>query len=217
MSGLNSGQGRCRATARLLIRPTVSAIELGAGPDVITSAVKAAHHLNRHASRDDFVAIALTGMRRGREGVLPGHELELIGSPDALARFLSLEGAQILFRRRMISPTAVQELTFTPGAVGAAYVRDRASEKLSSGWARRAAARAERNGFSFVPKAAPRHGGAEDTALISVGKAPLRIREVVGAVTGGDLVVSTYGLSYGGSPAILPVRPALMEADRDAA
>lgn len=217
MSGLNSGQGRCRATAHLLIRPTISAIELGAGPDVITSAVKAAHHLNRHASPDDFVAIALTGMRRGREGVLPGHELELIGSPDALTRFLTLEGVEILFRRRMISPTAVQELTFTPGTVGAAYVRDRASEKLSSGWARRAAARAERNGFSFVPKAAPRHGRVEDTALISLGKTPLRIREVVGTVTGGDLVVSTYGLSYGGSPAILPVRPALMEADRDAA
>jgi hypothetical protein len=211
MSGLNSGQGRCQGTARLLIRPTVSAIELGAGPDIITSAVKAVHHLNRHAPLDDFVAIALTGMRKGREGVLPGHELELIGSRDALTQFLALEGAQLLFRRRMIGTTAVRDLTLTPGTVGAAYVRDRSCEKLNSGWECRAAARAARRGVDFTPKPVPRHVRAEDTALISLGRTPLRIREIVGVVTGGDLIVSTYGLSYGDFPAILPVLPAMAE------
>lgn len=217
MSAPNTGEGRCQGTARLLIRPTRSAEELGAGPDVLTSAMMAVHHLNRHASLDDFMAIALTGMRRGREGVLPGHEFELIGSHEALIRFLDLEGVQLLLRRRMIGPNAPQELTLSPRTVGAAYVRDRAAEKLNSGWARRAAARSERNGLAFSPKAGIRHHRADDTALIRLGQTPLRVREVIGTVTGDDLIVSTYGLSYGGAPAILPVRSALLEGARDAA
>ena len=217
MSALNSGKGGGRGPPRLLIRPTRSAEELGAGPDALTAAVRAVHHLNRHASPDDFVAIALTGMRQGRDGVLPGHELELIGSREALTRFLSLEGVQLLLRRRMIGPNAPQDLTLSLGAVGAAYVRDRAAEKLNSGWARRAAARSERNGLAFSTKPGSRQHRPDDTALIRLGQTPLRVREVIGAVTGEDLIVSTYGLSYGGAPAILPVRPALLEGARDAA
>ena len=216
MSGLNIGKGLCPGTARLLIRPTRSAEELGAGPDVLLAALNAVHHLNRHARQDDFIAVALPGMREGRDGLLPGHEAELIGSPEALGRLLTIEGVQILFRRRMIGPALIREVTLQAGVIGAAYVRDRVCEKTSNGWKRRRDARAERRGFA--PKLGPkRRGPAPESVLLPLNGAPLRVRELIGTVTGGPLLVSTYGFSTTGSPTILPVRPALMEGERDAA
>ena len=216
MSGLNSGKGHCPGTARLLIRPTRSAEELGAGPDVLLAALNAVHHLNRHAAPDDFIAVALPGMREGREGLLPGHEAELIGSREALGRLLTIEGVQLLFRRRMIGPALIGDITLESGVIGAAYVRDRTCEKSSTGWKRRREARAERRGFD--PKPGPkRRGPAPQSALLPLNGAPLRVRELIGTVSDAPLIVSTYGFSTTGSPTILPVRPALMEEERDAA
>jgi len=86
MTDLNVGQGQCLISARLLVKPVRAAIELGALEDVLSTALRAVHHANRNGSDKDFIAIAFPTMRLGRNAMLPGHELELIGSPASLCQ-----------------------------------------------------------------------------------------------------------------------------------
>lgn len=213
---LNSGQGLCLAQARLLIRPVRAAIELGAGGDVLATALRAVHHANRQGSPEDFIAIALPQMRMGRAAMLPGDDLELLGSEVSLATFQALEGAQTLARRGMIEPHEIGEIYAEIGQEGAAYVRDRACEKHTAGWLRRSAARAERRGKPLGNRVKPR---ADDSTVLVLqhGDAVLHIREVLGIYTGAPLMVSTYGLSGAKAPAILPVYPDALKEAHDAA
>ena len=204
MSGLNTGQGRCQGTARVLIRPVRAAIELGAAEDVLRDAMRAAHHANRHASIEDFVALALPRMRMGRETMLPGHDLELIGSEASLSALLSLEGISKLTRRGMIEAPEIEDVFIEPGMTGAAYIRDRSDEKHTPGWIRRTKARAERRGKPLGKDVKPR---AHDKKVLTLthGDAILHIREIVGVFTEAPLMVSTYGFSGARMPAVLPV------------
>ncbi|WP_417242684.1 hypothetical protein [Celeribacter sp.] len=204
MTDLNAGQGRCQATARLLIKPVRAAIELGAAQDVLVSALRAVHHANRHGSVEDFIAVAFPSMRLGRDTMLPGHELELIGSPASLSALVTLDGLMKLSRRGMIETADIGEIFVDVGTTACAYVRDRSSEKHTPGWIRRNKARAERRGKPLGKDVAVKK---HDPTLLTLrhGEAVLHIREVRGVYGGGPLTVSTYGLSSASAPAILPV------------
>ena len=201
---LNVGQGRCQGTARLLLKPVRDVIELGAAPDVLSAAIRAVHHANRKGLQDDFIAIAFPTMRQGRVAMLPGYEIELVGSHKSLAAFLELEGIVKLARRGMLEPTEIGEVFVEVGATAAGYLRDRSSEKHTAGWIRRSKARAERRGKPLGKHVlAKRH----DPKILTIKNddVVLHIREVIGVYSGTPLMVSTYGLSSVSVPAILPV------------
>jgi hypothetical protein len=202
---LNVGNGRCLGTARLLVKATRTALELGALQDVVVTALNAAHHANRTGSRDDFIAVALPTMRRGREGMMTGSEIELVGSEASLARYLALDGVQTLLRRKMVESLDISEIFVEIGDMCAAYVRDRSAEKSTPGAIRRAQARAARRGklCKF------RQPAAQDSDVVPLyyGDAVVTVREIVAPLTDQPLFVSTYGFSQPGSPAVLPVRP----------
>lgn len=206
MSGLNEGKGRCQGTARLLIKPVRAVIELGAAEDVLTTALRAVHHANRHGKAEDFIAIAFPTMRMGRDTVLPGHELELIGSNASLNFILGLDGITSMKRRGMLEESEVDDVFVEPGMVGAAYIRDRACEKHTSGWVRRSQARAARRGKPLGKPVVLRANNAKSIVLRH-GDAVLHIREKIGEFTDMPLMVSTYGFSGANAPAILPVFP----------
>ncbi|MFN7165733.1 MAG: hypothetical protein ACK4NV_01710 [Pannonibacter sp.] len=204
MTNLNAAKGRCLATARLLIRPQRAVLELGAAEDVLATTLRAVHHANRHGRPDDFIAVALPMMHRGRETMRPGTEVELIGSTASLAAFLTLEGMVMLKRRGMLVATDIMDAVAETGTQGAAYVRDRACEKHTPGWIARSRRRAERRGKPLGQPVEPR---ADDTRtlLLRHGHAVLHIREQIGLIAEGPLLVSTYGFSSAAAPAVLPV------------
>lgn len=206
MSGLNEGKGRCQATARLLIQPVKAVIELGAAEDVLTAALRAVHHANRNGSPEDFIAVALPTMRMGRKAMLPGNDLELIGSEASLKVFLTLEGILTLKRRGMLGETEIGEIFADSSMVGAAYIRDRSSEKHTPGWIRRTQARAARRGKPLGKDVKPRAHDLK-TLVLNHGDTVLHIREVVGTFTEVPLMVSTFGFSGASTPAVLPVFP----------
>lgn len=204
---LNAGRGRCEGSARLLVKPVRAVIELGALQDVLSATLNCVHHANRTGRNDDFVAVALPQMHKGRDVMRLGHEIELIGSEASLSRLDGMEGLMMLRRRGMIEAIEIGETWIDPGATGAAYVRDRKVEKYTPGWVRRTAARAERRGKSLgKPRQPVREVGGEALALF-YGDTALHIREVVAAVSDAELMVSTYGFSSFAAPAILPVVP----------
>jgi hypothetical protein len=206
MSALNAGQGLCQGSARLLLKPALAVIELGAAGDVLSGALRAVHHANRHGSTEDFIAVAFPTMRMGREAMLAGNDLELIGSEASLATFLALDGVKTLHRRGMLKPQEIGETFAELGMIGAAYVRDRACEKHTASWIRRSAARAERRGKPLGKAVKPR-GPDTETLILAHGETILHIREMVGAFTQAPLMVTTYGFSGAANPAILPVQP----------
>ena len=204
---LNTGKGRCHGTASLLLQPVQAVIELGASGDVLTKALNAVHHANRHGSPGDFIAVALTAMRMGRNCMLPGHDIELIGSEASLSGLTSLDWIQSLLRRGMLKPFEFQETFLESGKVGAAYVRDRACETRTEGWLRRNKARAERRGKTWKDG---RARSDDQTALcLRYGQAVIHVRQIIGEMTDEPLMVSTYGFSspVSGHQAILPVYP----------
>lgn len=203
---LNHGPGRCQGSARLAIKPAPAVIALGASKDVLTKTINAVHHANRHAPIDDFIAIALPAMRMGRNCMMPGHEIELIGSEASLSRLLASEGLGSLSRRGMLSALEIGETYFEAGMIGAAYVRDRACEKHTHGWLRRSAARAERRGKPLGAPVAARDNDLSALAL-SFGKTVIHVRELTGETRDAPMMVSTYGFSSLTAPAILPVLP----------
>lgn len=216
---LNTGQGRCQGTARLLIKPVQAVIELGASGDVRTKALNAVHHANRHALQEDFIAVALPEMRMGRNCMLPGHEIELIGSEASLSRFLALEGLLTLQRRGMIELPEIDEVFSDVGDIGAAYIRDRACEKHTPGWIRRNKARAERRGKPWKDKITKLRGDDRSTLVLQYGAAVLHVRQVIAEMTENPLMVSTYGFSSAqpGQYAVLPVLPEAAAGIDDAA
>lgn len=204
---LNSGLGRCQGTARLLIKPLRAVIELGALQDVVLAALNAVHHANRTGDVADFLAVALPQMAMGRETMRLGHEIEVIGSEASLARLNALNGIQTLRRRGMIEALDITEAWPEPGATGAAYVRDRAGEKQTPGWVRRSRARALRR-EKPLGKGLSRPRAHDESALaLFYGQSVLHIREVVAPQSDVALMVTTYGFSSPGAPAILPVLP----------
>lgn len=214
---LNIGQGRCVGTARLLIKPVRAVIELGALQDVVMNALSAVHHANRTGAFDDFIAVALPQMRMTRNGMAIGHEVELIGSPTALSRYLDLEGIKTLQRRGMIQETEIGDVWSEVGETCGAYVRDRRVEKATAGWMRRSHARAERRGKPIGKQNAKLNSDADGVLALHYGESVLLVREVVGVMTDQRLMVSTYGFSSSSSPAILPVRPESLLKQADAA
>lgn len=213
----NIGKGQCHGTARLLIKPARAVVELGALQDVVTAALNCVHHGNRTGDVDDFIAVALPQMRKGRDGMRLGHEIELIGSEDCLSRLDAMDGIVTLRRRGMIEALDIGETWFDPGAIGAAYVRDRAGEKYTAGWIRRSQARAERRGKPIGRSLQCPREYDESALALYYGSAVVHVREVVAPIADAPLIVSTYGFSAPSSPAILPVFPDSARASIDAA
>lgn len=208
MSGaLNTGKGRCQGTARLLIKPIRAVIELGALQDVLGATLSCVHHANRTGDIEDFIAVGLPQMHRGRDAMRAGHEIELIGSESSLGRLESMEGLKTLRRRGMILDLEIGEAWVESGSTGAAYVRDQGAVKRTPGWIRRNAARAERRGR--VPKRDEKsiRPLENDTLALLYGKAVIHVREIVGPISEGPILVSTYGFSSIVAPAVLPVIP----------
>lgn len=204
---LNTGKGRCLGSARLLIKPVRAVIELGALQDVLSATLNCVHHANRTGDADDFIAVALPQMHKGRDVMRLGHEIELIGSEASLSRLDGMDGIATLRRRGMIEAIEIGETWVDPGATGVAYVRDRTGEKYTAGWLRRTAARAERRGKPVGKrlKRLREHNG--NALALFYGNAVIHVREAVATISEGPLLVSTYGFSNPASPAILPVLP----------
>jgi len=203
---LNVGKGRCHGTAQLLLKPIKAVIELGAAPDFMQKVLNAVHHANRQGAPDDFIAVALPTIRNRRDAIIQGTEVELFGSPASLSAFMCLEGVLSLKNRGMVEYLEVMEVFAGSGDLGAAYVRDRACEKHTAGWIRRSKARAERRGTALGKPVKLR---ADDTSvlMLTYGETVLHVREVLAAMSDAPLMVSTYGFSYAGEPAVLPVAP----------
>ena len=204
---LNTGKGRCHGTTSLLLQPVQAVIELGASGDVLVNILNAVHHANRHGSPDDFIAVALSAMRMGRNCMLPGHDIEMIGSEASLSRLTSLDWIQSLLRRGMLKPFEILGTSSESGTTGAAYIRDRACETRTEGWLRRNKARAERRGKTWKDG---RARSDDQTALcLRYGQAVIHVRQIIGEMTDKPLMVSTYGFSspVSGHQAILPVYP----------
>lgn len=218
MSGaLNTGKGRCRGTARLLVQPMQAVIELGASGDVRTKLLNAVHHANRHGGIDDFIAVALPAMRMGRNCALPGHDIELIGSEVSLSALIRLDGVQSLSRRGMLQELQIDEIAVSAGETGAAYVRDRSCEKHTAGWLRRNKARAERRGKLWAEGQTQMKRHDLSALALSYGSTVLHIRQILAEVTDVPLMVSTFGFSSPGHQAVLPVYPdAAREAENAA-
>ncbi|WP_334174025.1 hypothetical protein [Pseudoxanthobacter sp.] len=217
-TGLNSGPGLCRGGARLLLRPVQAVIELGAAGDVMMAALTAVHQANRSGPADDYIATALPGMTMGRNCMLPGREVELIGSEAALARLLRAEPVERLLRRGMIPAPEIGAVFAAPGETGASWSRDRASEKHTPGWIRRSQARAARRGKDPGQPVTPR--GHDPAALtLHIGSTILHVRMQHGVIGEAPMLVGTYGFSPAGAPVVLPVLPdaALAQAGFDAA
>jgi hypothetical protein len=202
---LSTGKGRCQGTARLLIRPLQAVVELGAAGDVVAKMLNAVHHANRHGSIEDFIAVALPDMHMARNGMVAGNEIELIGSDTSLTSLLKHDGINTLLRRGMINGVMIEETWCDAGLQGSAWVRDRACEKHTPGWIRRTEARAARRGKSVGKAMKPRGFGGDMLTLV-YGKTPINLREVIGIVSDGPMMVSTYGFSSPNTPAILPVQ-----------
>jgi hypothetical protein len=203
---VNVGKGRCRGTAQLLLKPVKAVVDLGAAPDFMQKVLNAVHHANRQGAPDDFIAVALPTIRKGRDALIQGTEVELFGSPASLSAFMCLEGVLSLKKRGMVEYLEVMEVFAGPGDLGAAYVRDRICEKHTAGWIRRSKARAERRGKSLGKPVKLR---ADDTSslMLTYGETVLHVREIQAEMSDLPLMVSTYGFSYAGEPAVLPVIP----------
>lgn len=205
--GLNSGKGRCIGTARLLIKPVRAVIELGALPDVMAATLNCVHHANRTGDIGDFIAVAFPMMHKGREAMRTGQEIELIGSEASLLRLDAMEGIVTLRRRGMLERLEVEETWTEPGEIGAAYVRDRSGEKYTEGWIRRSRARAERRGKTLGKQHRPQRRDDTSTLALHYGKSVIHVHEVVAEISDAPMMVSTYGFSSPGAPAVLPVFP----------
>ncbi|MCY4304592.1 MAG: hypothetical protein OXC62_07440 [Aestuariivita sp.] len=206
---MNAGLGRCQGTARLLVKPVQPVIALGASPDVLTKVLNAVHHTNRHSSLDDFIAVALPEMDMGRDRMLPGHEIELIGTENVLSQFQRLEGMLTLQRRSMLQPLKIEETFYDVGEIGAAYVRDRIFEKRTPGWLQRSKMRAERRGKPWKENAREVKAEKMFVLKLNYGNVVLFIREIRLELKDVPLFVSTYGFSSArtGHQAVLPVWP----------
>lgn len=217
MADLNTGQGRCPGSARLLIKPVRAVIELGALQDVLTSTLNCVHHANRTGRDDDFIAVALPQMHKGRETMRLGHEIELIGSETSLSRLDEMDGLETLRRRGMIEAIEIGETWIDPGATGAAYVRDRKEVKYTPGWVRRTAARAERRGKPLGKRLKPIQAARGEALALFYGDVVVHVREIVAPIAEEDLMISTYGFSSAKAPAVLPVMPDSARLASDAA
>jgi hypothetical protein len=203
---LNVGKGRCHGTAQLLLKPVKAVIELGAAPDFMQKVLNAVHHANRQGPTDDFIAVALPTIRKGRYALIQGTEVELFGSTVALSAFMCLEGVLSLKNRGMVDCLEVMDVFAGLGDIGAAYVRDRACEKHTSGWIRRSKARAERRGKA-LGKSVKLRTDNTSALILKYGETVLHVREVLAVISDAPLMVNTYGFSTAGEPAVLPVAP----------
>lgn len=214
---LNIGKGRCLGTARLLIKPVQAVIELGALQDVLSATLNCVHHANRTGDSDDFIAVALPQMHKGRKVMRLGHEIELIGSDTSLSRLDSMDGIAKLRRRGMVEAIDIGETWVEEGATGAAYIRDRAGEKYTAGWLRRTAERAKRRGKPLGERLKRLRDDTADALALRYGDTVVHVRELVATVSAEPLIVSTYGFSSPVSPAVLPVLPESARSGLDAA
>ena len=205
MELLEAGAGLCRATASLSIRPVRAVVELGAVADVMHAALNAVHHANRHGDQDDRLAVALPGLHLHRSRARPGQEVVLFGSETALERYLALDGIKVLARRGMLEPSEATPALVEPGDPGTAFLRDRATARLSPGALRRARARASRRGVALPDQV---EGGSPDPATLALfyGPAVVHVRTMAATVTDAPLLVSPYGFSSSQTPAMLPIR-----------
>jgi len=205
---LNSGLGTCRGSHRLLIRPVLAAISLGATPDVINGALKAIHRINRNGDPTDFIATALPLMGSYKGRMFTGYELEAVGSEQVLLQLLNADVLKMMNRRGMLEPMMVKPVLVETGEPGVAFVRNRHVEKLSPGWLRRTERHALKQGKTLGPKAfGKREYAKEDVVSLSYGEALLHVAQRPGTYAGEKIMVSTYGFSTMASPAILPIMP----------
>lgn len=204
MTTLETGPGLCRPTHQLSIRPVPTVIELGALPDLMHTALNAAHHANRHGAPDDRIAVALPDMRVLRGIAQPGAKVVLFGSQAALERYLALEGIQRLARRGMLRDSEVLKSMGRPGERGTAYVRDRQVARRSPGAVRRARARAERRGIA-MPEAIETRQASQAVLALHFGSAVVHVREIEAELPDGPQSIGTYGFSSISAPAVLPI------------
>ena len=210
---LNTGKGRCHGTARLLIQPMQSVIALGSGYDLILNVLNAVHHANRYGSTDDFIAVTFPAMKMGRNRMMSGFDIEMIGSNTSLSGLIALDDLQSLMQRDMILSLDITEIVIKSGMTGAAYIRDRACEKSTEGRLRRDKARAERRGKVWTKRDHPAHPDDLTTLCLRYGKVVVNVRQIIGKTSDNPLVVSTYGFSNPSADSIA-VLPVYSEAER---
>ena len=220
---LNSGKGQCQSAALLGILPSKSAVEMDAAYDVVMAALRAVHHMNRHAKYDDFIAVSLPFIH-DRNSFGPGKShpssqlsVELVGSEGALAALMDCDGMTLLERCCALSPSIISEPMIDAGASGMAFVRERARAKhLSPSENRRAEKRAGKqkawraNDQNKQEAAAIKYQPARtehdiDLLALRYDPAIITVKCIEGIVKPGPFEVTTYGYSSPVNPSFLPV------------
>jgi hypothetical protein len=204
---LNSGPGICQGTHRLVVKPVLAAISLGATPDVMNGALKAIHRINRNGDPADFVAAAFPLMGNHAGSMFTGHELEAIGSESVLQALLDSDIMKMMARRGMLEAIHVSPVIVERGQMGASYTRVRSPVKHTAGWVRRTTARAERRGKALGKPVAVRQYDSSGLLSLTYGDAVLHVAESLSVYMGGEIQVNTYGFSTWAQPSVLPVRP----------
>lgn len=214
-NSLNTGTGVCRATQRLHVSITVPVLHLGSGPDVFKKLCATVHHWNRHAEEGAFIAIAFPRLvpdnmlTMGDVDVMAyGADLDLFGSKEAISAFTEMPEMTRLVSRGMVTMTSQEIAADT--CTGVAFIRDRRSEKLAPGWARRAARRDEKRGFtSALTPEKTRAAVAQESHIgrMSSSKGfPINFLPRKGEAL-GEIRVTTYGLSASNEPGYLSCTP----------
>lgn len=220
---LNSGKGMCKGTAFLSILPSKAALEMDAAFDVVMGTLQAVHHINRHASLDDFIAVSLPFIHDhhtfgpGKQHPSSKLGVELLASETALETLTSCEGMISLKKRGGIAALHIASPMIDVGDVGVAFVRERARAKhLSPSEKRRSEKRVEKQKKWFEANKAeaaairyhPSKTKHNDSLLaLHYGTSIITIKCVEGVVRPGPFEVTTYGYSSPVNPSFLPVIP----------
>lgn len=222
---LNTGKGQCLGIALLGLYPSKSAVEMDAAYDVVIAALRAVHHVNRHAKHDDFIAVSLPFINN-RSSFRPGNphpsnqlSVELLGTEAAFEALMTCDRITSLKRCGALSPSIISDPMIDIGASGVAFVRERARAKhLSPSENRRTKKRADKqkawlaDGLNKAEAASIKYQPAKtehDSGLLALRYDPaiITVKSLEGIVKPGPFEVTTYGYSSPVNPSFLPVTP----------
>ncbi|MCE6958519.1 hypothetical protein LAZ40_05575 [Cereibacter sphaeroides] len=226
MSALNQGLGVCKVEGRLALTVSLAAAQLGAAPEAFRAAFSAVHSVNRRGPEDDRVAIALPEMGRGFGMAVLGRSIELFGSESALRavlddlRIRSIVGRGMVERGISVTPVSLAE-----GAEGCWLARTRRGEDCTKESMARQQRRDERRrahieatAGRFIPGKGPKpEAPKRDLFLKLDGGLVLHMSRGRGIWMNDPILVTTYGLSRGDSPCVLPVSPFDLRAHAEVA
>lgn len=224
---LSTGVGACAPTHRISLRLIDDVAETGGAMDFFRPVFQAVHRVNRHASSGNYLAIALPGALRqsdmkelnitaGKRGLTDfGDTIEIFGTGASLEALIADDAMGRMVRRGVIRSRdlRIREVDFADGETGVALSRNRSFDARSEGARRRQEARDARRA-EHIEKTKGQFGETKPGKLprrdifLALGEGKhLDMVIAHGAYAGGEIEVTTYGLSAASKPAYLPVSP----------